>query len=282
MNNYLQSVRKMMPAWFLENKLAVARELIELHSVHASDAKPPEELRTLEIGAGWDLLLPMAMRGCGCGELHCIDIHPHLDDGRIGAAVEMLGRIDGDGCGVRVPRWPHPNAESMVRVLKECYAIHYAAPCDARATSFETGSFDLFLSYNVMEHIPVRDLPAIHRESFRVLKKGAVAIHHVDLQDHWAYATPRRSVHGFLANGPWSWKFLNPPIHFQNRLRAKDHLQALVDAGFEIAWKRETAATPEQLEALRRPGAVLPEYLERMSLDELGVTNLVVVARKPT
>jgi hypothetical protein len=270
-NNFLQEIRNTLPASYLENKLAVAREMVSLHAEHAAAPPPPESLRSLEIGAGWDLLLPLAMRGIGCGRLQCIDIYPHLNDSRIDAAVSLLHRIDPEGCGTRLP----------ARVLEERYGIRYTAPCDARATGFDADSYDLFLSYNVLEHIPASDLPGIHAESFRLLGKGAVAIHNIDLQDHWAYANPRRSVHGFLSDGPLSWKFLNPPIHFQNRLRAKEHLRMLVEAGFEIVWKRETAATPEQLESLRRPGALRAEFLEGCTLEEAATTNLVVVARKP-
>lgn len=280
-NNRLQAIRKMMPDWFLENKLAVAREMLELHAAHASRPFPPGELRSLEIGAGWDLLLPLAMRGCGAGDIHCIDIYPHLDDRRIADAIALLRRLDAEGCGKLLPSWPFPSVSGRNEALKSTYGITYSAPCDARRTEFDADSFDLFLSYNVMEHIPPQDLDAIHRESFRLLKPGAVAIHHIDLQDHWAYATPRRSVHGFLGDGPLAWKLLNPPIHYQNRLRGVEHLASLRSAGFEIVLQRTQDASAEQLEALRRPGAVHPDFLKRGSLEELAVRNLVVVAKKP-
>lgn len=281
MNNRLQNVRRMMPDWFLANKLAVAKEILDLRERNSRAMPALDRMKSLEIGAGWDLLLPLAMRGCGAEEIHCIDIFPHLDSKRIGNAVALLRKLDPDGCASRLPEWSAPSENGLLDHIQTAYGIRYAAPCDARRTDFEESSFDLFLSYHVMEHIPPQDLREIHRESFRLLKPGAVAIHYVDLQDHWAYATPRRSVHGFLGNGPTAWKCLNPPLHYQNRLRSKEHVDALASVGFEIAIRNETRATDEQLALLRRPGAVHGSFLSRGSIEELGVTYLVVVARKP-
>lgn len=270
-----------MPDWFMANKLAVAKEILDLYTRNSREALPPDRIKSLEIGAGWDLLLPLAMRGCGAEEIHCIDIFPHLDTRRIADAIALLRKLDPEACASRLPEWTEPAEGGLGDHLKSGYGIRYAAPCDARRTDFQESSFDLFLSYHVMEHIPPQDLREIHRESFRLLKPGAVAIHYVDLQDHWAYATPRRSVHGFLGNGPTAWKCLNPPLHYQNRLRSKEHVESLTSVGFEIVVRNETRATEEQLAALRQPGAVHSEIQAKGSLEELGVTYLVVVARKP-
>jgi SAM-dependent methyltransferase len=191
----------------------------------------------------------------------------HLDTVRVQQTISRLRRVLSPEKCATIADWPTTAKESAESILERLYGIRYKAPCDARHTSFGPDGFDLFLSHNVMEHVPPHDLAAIHRESLRILKPGAVAVHLIDLQDHWAYATLRRSVHGFLGNGPISWKLLNPPIHYQNRLRSKEHVLLARTAGFEV------------MEAIETPAS---GFAGIGTLEELGVTALRLILRKPS
>ncbi|MEN9355173.1 MAG: hypothetical protein RL318_2498 [Fibrobacterota bacterium] len=279
-NDRLQRIRKMLPDWHFEKKIDDAQIILDLVKAHSLTDTGSAPLVGMEIGAGWDVQLALALRAFGLGKIHCIDISRHLDRLRIGEAVRRV-RAKGDAAGSAVPEWDCASDSSVEGDLESRYGIHYLAPCDARKTTFSTGSLDLFLSYNVFEHIPRDDLFAILQESHRLLKPGAVAVHFIDLQDHWAYAKPGVPVHGFLRHGRFAWNLLNPPIHFQNRLRSKQFKELAREAGFELVEALETEASPEQLAMLRTPGFLHEDLRSLGTPEELGITFLRMVLRKP-
>jgi hypothetical protein len=78
------------------------------------------------------------------------------------------------------------------------------------------------------------DVPAALLECRRLMRPGAIATAHVDYTDHYAHSDSQRSVYDFLRHEEWSWALLNPPFHYQNRLRHSDYVALVRDAGFEI------------------------------------------------
>jgi len=276
LNDRLQRVRNGLPDSYHEGKIDHALELLELWRSATSNADQfPSE--ALEIGAGWDLLMALAVATSGCRSVRCLDVHPHLDAVRIGQSLERLRRR-----GISTPGDVQANLQPdrILSTLATNFGIHYAAPADARDTKLSEGSIDLIYTYHVFEHVPEPALLAIHKESFRLLKKGGIAVHWIDLQDHWAYSGTGRSLHGFLSDGPVRWNLLNPPIHYQNRLRAPDHLRIVREAGFENIEVVADLPTPEQWTDLQKPGAIHPTQVRGMSLEELGTTNLRLVLHK--
>jgi Methyltransferase domain len=279
-NDRLQRIRKMLPDWHFEKKIDDAQVILDLVKRHSLTGAGASPLVGLEIGAGWDMQLPLAMRASGLSKIHCIDIRRHLDGARIGEAVKRV-RSRSDAGRPGLPEWSCPSDSEIEKHLESGYGIHYQAPCDARRTAFPTGFLDLYLSYNVFEHVPKEELSAILAESFRLLKPGAISVHCIDLQDHWAYADLRYPVHGFLRYGKLAWKLMNPPIHYQNRLRSKQFKAMACDAGFELVEALEVGADPQQLTTLRSRGFVHEDLRSLGTAEELGITSLRLVLRKP-
>lgn len=269
LNDRLQRTRNSLPDWYHEAKIDKIQELIP--------GAPPKI--AVEIGAGWDLLMALALRYSGCASVHCIDIHPHLDAIRIRQSLE---RLHARGIGPNVMGEPtgHVSLPKLVEHLQTTHGIRYQAPADARATDYAEHSVDLVYTYHVFEHVPEEAIAAIHRETLRILKPGGMAIHWIDLQDHWAYSGSGQGIHGFLAHGPLAWKLFNPPIHYQNRLRAPDHIRLMGDAGFAKLDTRIDEATPEQIQQLNKPRAIHSSVRRGMSLEQLGAREIRIVAIK--
>lgn len=269
LNDRLQRTRNSLPDWYHEAKIDKVQEM--LHEATPGIA--------VEIGAGWDLLMALALRYCGCASVHCIDIHPHLDAIRIRQSLDRL-HARGLGPGASDEPTTRLTLARLVEHLQTAHAIRYQAPADARATGYAENSVDLVYTYHVLEHVPEDAIAAIHRETLRILKPGGMAIHWVDLQDHWAYSGSGQGIHAFLAHGPLAWKLLNPPIHYQNRLRAPDHIRLVRDAGFVNLDTRIDEATPEQIQRLGMPRAVHPSVRRGMTLEQLGAREIRIVAIK--
>lgn len=65
--------------------------------------------------------------------------------------------------------------------------IVYLAPADAANIDLPDKSVDCHISTTVFEHIPREDIKRVLKEAKRILKKDGVAIHFIDLSEHFQY-----------------------------------------------------------------------------------------------
>ena len=165
-----------------------------------------------EFGAGWDMIVAIAMARAGVRRHVVVDIRalarPELiADTARRLAVELSA------------------ASTLIEQLAGL-GIEYRAPCDARATGLPAHSIDLVHSTDTLEHIPQRDVMPILRECARILRPGGIASFRIDYKDHYSYFDPRRGRFAFLAASPRAWRLASPSLHFQNRLRHCDYIAA--------------------------------------------------------
>jgi hypothetical protein len=163
--------------------------------------------------------------------------------------------------------------------LERRFGIRYLAPCDARDTALAEGSIAFASSTDTCEHIPEADLAAIFRETRRLLRPTGAFSCRVDLQDHYAYFDPSLSRYNFLRFSEGTWRLVNGPLHFQNRLRSPDYLRLVRDAGFELVVQRPSGPSEEGLAELE--SLPLAPRFHGYPPEELGVTVLSFVARRP-
>jgi 2-polyprenyl-3-methyl-5-hydroxy-6-metoxy-1,4-benzoquinol methylase len=161
--------------------------------------------------------------------------------------------------------------------LLDWFGIDYRAPVDARDTGLPAGSFDLITSTFTLEHIPAPDIAEILRESARLLAPGGVLSSSVDLQDHYSFADPRISVYNFLRFSERSWRLINSPLHYQNRLRAKDQIALHEQAGLRLVdiVPREP---DETLLRLLEATPIAAHFRERYTQQELAPTDISLTA----
>lgn len=169
----------------------------------------------------------------------------------------------------------------------------------AEALALPDNSLDTIFSITVLEH--VADLPAVLRNTCRMLKPGGWCCHDLDLRDHAHLDDApldflRYSEEEYLRRGPLSY-----------RHRVSDYLREFAAAGFELAYAgycpphrlaggitdnygmaqrpleqtffSDLAAVPTWVTEEMR-AALHPDF-QRLSLQELSVTGMQVVAVKP-
>lgn len=193
--------------------LAVTDSYLKLHRRHAETYKRVHPGRALEFGGGRHLLSPLLLSQAGATEILVYDLERLTSPEQINHTIRQLkGRLDGE--------WPEiVDFEDLHRR----YRIRYLAPADARNTGLPAASVDFICSTNTLEHIPQDDIRRILAECARIARPGAIWSHAVDYMDHYSYADPSISQFNFYRYTAKQWRWLNPPNHFQNRLRHTDY-----------------------------------------------------------
>ena len=213
----------------------------------------------MEVGTGWRPFVPLLLRLAGAERTITFDVNPWLDQryaletylaidrvlpqiaARLGIPLSEVER--------RHARW-NGRPPRMADILT-AFHVDYRCPADASATRLPADSVDCVVSSNVLEHVAPDVLAAIHRESFRVLTPGGLAVHRFNPGDH--FVSVDRSITGanFLQFSPDQWHWLGGSgLSYHNRLRCTEHEQLLRQSGFALAVAR-AREDPRAREAIR-------------------------------
>jgi len=113
--------------------------------------------------------------------------------------------------------------------------IQYLAPADAANTNLFNDSIDYHISTNTLEHIPYEVLKNIFIEAKRILKDKGIAIHFIDLSDHFQHQDNSISRINFLRFSDNEWSYIaRNQFAYCNRLRASDYLTLFNELRFDI------------------------------------------------
>lgn len=98
--------------------------------------------------------------------------------------------------------------------------IVYLVPVDAANTGLPDASVDYNISNTVLEHIPKKDIEQILKEGRRILKDDRIAIHFIDLSDHFQHQDSSITKINFLRYSDENWeKIAGIQLAYCNRLR---------------------------------------------------------------
>lgn len=263
----------------LRRKVARAARHVDAFVAHGP-GRPLADTVLYELGAGWDLAGPLACWCLGAERQVVVDVRPNLRVELLSDVIARLERLR-PRLERRLGRPLRAPGAAPVRAtgeLEERFGIAYLAPCDARATGLPSASVGFVSSTNTLEHVPEEDLVPLLAECRRLLEPGGVLSCRIDLQDHFSYFDAGISPYNFLRFSDRSWRLLDSRLQHQNRLRARDYLEALRRSGFEIVAERVRGPRKRDLRALRSLEPA-ERFRGRYSLAELGARKLFVVAR---
>ena len=157
--------------------------------------------------------------------------------------------------------------------------IVYLEPADAANTGLPDTSVDYHISTTVFEHIPGKDIERILIEAKRILKEDGVAIHFIDLSDHFQHQDGSITTINFLKYSEEEWvKIAGNEFAYCNRLRASDYFALFRKAGFDVC-RKEALIDDEARERLK-DGFVVDEKFRGYGVDDLCVTQLRVALKK--
>lgn len=238
----------------------------------------------LEIGSGWELLIPMLFSLCGVERVYLTDLTPLLDKETLAGSLESFRankkpildalRTDAHDFDSRF--------SSEIDSVEEFLADHrfvYLAPCDCRNLSLKSSTLDVVTSRSVLEHIPPPVVEGIFQESYRLLKPGGLVCHFVDNSDHWEHGDKSISRVNFLRYSDRTFRltYLNS-LNYQNRLRHSQYIDMLRRAGFDLL-RAEPVIDARAVKALDT--LPLSAAFRRFSAEDLATTDSYLLARKP-
>jgi hypothetical protein len=252
-----------------------------------SAGHPVADAVLMEVGTGRGLDMPVGYFLCGCREIHTFDLHRLLKEHVVSDLLMYVRRheqqvreifADAATPAVFEPRLAALRQVHNLDELCSVAAIRYHAPADAARTQLPVASVDIQTSYTVFEHIPAEVLTAILREATRILKPTGVAMHHIDLSDHFAHADPSIPLVNFLRFPATEWeRYGHNSFAYHNRLREPAYSEIYRQAGHEILnWQQGVDA--RSLEMLRN-GFPIAEEFRHFSPETLAISLLQVLSR---
>ncbi len=207
---------------------------------------PLSAVRHYEIGSGWHLAVPLTLWCYGVDHQVTADIARLARIELINQAIATLREVS-----TPMPRRPLRPIKDF-RDLEEHYGIAYWAPCDTRHVALPDESVDWVTSTLTLQHIPVRALKAVLAESHRVLKPTGLFFAYVDYADNYAYTDRSISPYNFLQYTDNQWRWFNPPIHHQNRLRHIQYRRLFHETGLSIVAESANRGSERDLETVTR------------------------------
>lgn len=197
-----------------------AKEVVDRYSVHVGGL--PNNV--LEIGAGRDLAVPLAMRRLGVETVTAVDVNRIANLELIQHAADHLLSEQ-----VKFASWKE----------LESFGVHYLAPHYVTADDVKV---DCSCSNEVLEHVPVEQLVVLLRALRNVTEK--LTVHSIDYSDHYARSDKSVSRLNFLRYSDDEWRPFNSGKQFVNRLRHSDYLRLFEEAGFKIIEESSVAGDP--------------------------------------
>ena len=129
----------------------------------------------MEIGTGWEPIVPLIYRLAGARVVHLADVTKLISKASLQAALDAVWKAkEKVGAGLKIPASQFdrilvaPKGESTDADM-QALGLMYQAPCDCRSMNLDSQSLDAVTSRAVFEHIPTAIVPGIFREVKRLL-----------------------------------------------------------------------------------------------------------------
>lgn len=262
---------------------------IEIVEMIRDAGRNPATGTYLEIGTGWKPYLPFLLSLLGADRIITLDQNPWLTADSVAMTFDALGErllqvasrlgVDVSSMQERYEqaRGHRSNREQLFGSLR----IEYRYPADARRTELPDGSVDVVCSSNVLEHIPPDVLAGIHRESFRVLTPGGLAVHRFNPEDHFSTRDGPITAVNFLRYSEPQWRWYGGSgLAYHNRLRCRQHQELLEAAGFRVRASR-VRMNERALEQIRAGAIPIHADFARFTPEELAADYMWLTAERP-
>jgi SAM-dependent methyltransferase len=246
--------------------------------------RPVKGATVLEIGSGWQPLIPTLYALAGATRVFLTDLRVLLRPDTFHAALRALRlrrQVILDGINVDpqvLDYWLREDTSiSVERRLEELHLV-YLAPCDCRRTTLPSGSLDVITSRACLEHIPPEVLHDIFRESGRLLRRGGLACHWIDPSDHWEHQDKRLSRVNFLKYSDALFRLTSiNGLNYQNRLRHPEYVDMLRQTGFRLVRqdRQVDEASLRSLSSMR-----VAKRFRRFSAEDLATVDSLLLAVK--
>lgn len=255
------------------------------HIKHFRDlGKTSADTEILELGTGWYPIIPAFMFLTESGRVTSVDIMSWMTKESQVVAFEKIlewreaGKLDQFNELIIQERWQEMldvisnpqnySKESIDELLGLTPLIQ-----DARNMDLADGSFDLICSNNTFEHVYPDVLKGILKEFKRVIRKGGVMSHFIDMSDHFAHFDNSITIYNFLKYSEKQWKRIDNSVQPQNRLRLVQYKEMYQDLGIPITEEHVRPVDSSVLE-----GQEIHTELQVYSQEELAQSHAYLIS----
>jgi SAM-dependent methyltransferase len=241
--------------------------------------------RIIELGTGWLHWEALTLRLFFDIEAVLFDV---WDNRQLASLKNYLGQLnlllkerDGDGFGLTPSELSR--AQSLITaILKvesftELYKLlgfEYVVESSGRLSQFSDNSFQLVVSAGVLEHVTREAVPALIKETRRILKPGGWSSHCIDMSDHLAHYDTTVSKMMYLSFSELAWKCLfENKVQYINRIRRSDWLELFRSGSLELVEEMSSQIDISRLK--------LANQYKNTDRCDLECTDIELVLKKP-
>ena len=246
--------------------------------------------RFFEVGTGHVPMVPIGFFLCGAGSVITVDINRRIEWGLtqeclvwIASHRDKIARIyqnivDTELFNERFAVLSRYQNNPLAFFKKA--GIEYLAPMDAADTHLPEKSIDYHFSITTLEHIPKVIIKDIFTEAKRILKPSGLAIHFVDLSDHFQHQDASITKINFLRYSTNEWRQIaGNEFGYCNRLRVSDFVALFKELNL-IVDRYESDVDQESLIWLQRNKISLNKKFSSYVPEDLCATSLKILLRK--
>lgn len=218
----------------------------------------------LELGPGDSLASAILAHAMGARKTFLIDVGAFAEP-RATVYEEVIDELAAEGCPVADLR----GFSSLEDLLERTGAVYLTNGMDS-LRSIPTGSVDIIWSQAVLEHIRVRQLPALLGELRRILSDTGTMSHRIDYKDHLD-----RSLNNLrFPTRIWEAEAMARSGFYTNRIRNTEFLGLIEAAGFEL-----TDVHLDYWPEVPLPRRKLAKEFQSLSDEDLRTRGATVVAK---
>lgn len=243
--------------------------------------------RLLEVGTGRRLEIPTALWLYGVDRTVTVDLHRYLSPTLVADSNRYLRENRDEilklfGDDARTPQFQERfnqlvsfsgDLDDFLKMTN----IEYLSPADATKLPVPDQSFDLHISYTVLQHVPGGVISKMLDEARRILAPQGLLIHFIDLSDMFSHDDKSITGINFLQFSESEWeKLAGNQFMYHNRLRAHEYLDIFERAGVRVL-KQKQAMDDSSLKILKDGNFRLHQRFQDMRPEELAVGRLRVL-----
>jgi SAM-dependent methyltransferase len=243
-----------------------AERVFLTHFEQLDPARRAPGFTCLELGPGDSLLSAVIAHKHGAARVYLVDVGAFAkqDYTLYREAAEALLPADDPTC--EPAQW-----RSTADMLSCCNA-EYLTEGVASLSRLDAASVDFCWSQAVLEHVRRHEFMALLREMRRVLRRGGVASHRVDLRDHLG-----GKLNNLRFSEPvWEGRLFSESGFYTNRLRYSEIVAMCRDAGFSVR-----SARPDQWPVVPTPRRKMAPAFQRFTDDDLRVHGFYLTLMVP-
>lgn len=242
-----------------------------------------------EVGTGHCPIVPIGFFLCGAEQVVTVDLHRRLDIGILEKTLVWMAENRDEICGYydgvieKAVFYDRMNLIEQLKhnpkkLLSEANIV-YLSPADAANIDLPDASVDYHISIMVFEHIPGEDIEWILKEAKRILKKDGIAIHFIDLSDHFQHQDASITRINFLRYSETEWhRIAGNEFAYCNRLRASDYLDMFQQLDFTVV-RHEIDVDQDSMSHLQKMDFPLDEKFVSYTPEDICLTSLRILLR---